>query len=233
MNTPEEGYGFDEYNHSRSLDRIDRLSPNFEGKQFTDPEGYFAAASKPLLQSWKFKNCNMNGSRRAEVRLYLGKKQRILITTAWANIINALRFADCAVLYFWKYRKTLRLPEDSDFNFSLATAQKDFVDIQFVNQFLQDYEVRLTARGELPDATRKTEKLDLLPAMSKVNSLWNTLREYYTQVYFQCPITESTKLHLEISKEKIDELDKVFNSLTSVVKSAVGIEAKQNEKRSD
>jgi len=54
-----------------------------------------------------------------------GKPLRIFISMFR---LRCVRYADAAILYFWKYRRTERQPEDSDFNTTLADA-KTFVEI--------------------------------------------------------------------------------------------------------
>jgi hypothetical protein len=211
-----------DYNWGRSIDRTDRLS--FE--RWPDPEGYFERTFKVRWGSETMKNCYLH-SGRAQVKLFFGKRQHVLLQTAWRNVVSAMRIADAAVLYFWKYRRVAdnREPADSDFNCSLRTAESD-CSIPFIAQLFKQYESRLASAGQLPRPKDKIGNPGLDEARIKMMAAWSDCAEYFERVYNQCPRTPETKTQLAISRELVDQFKKVVKSFDLCVKTSLLMQAK-------
>lgn len=80
-----------------------------------------------------------------QVKMGLGG-QRVLGVSA--NAARAARFADMAILHFLPYRhRRNRAPVDSDFNFGMASAQKDLQDIPEARAILETWEKLLVNRN--------------------------------------------------------------------------------------
>lgn len=79
--------------------------------------------------------------------LFLGKAQRRLAVAK--NRLQLVRLADAAIVYFWKYRKTNRLPADSDTTLGIASARKDLT-LQPLLDWLKDWEKQFINRGFIP-----------------------------------------------------------------------------------
>lgn len=81
-----------------------------------------------------------------KVRMSIGK--RLVNFGNASSLENAARFADMAVLYFWKHRKRSQdSPKDSDFNFSYREAANDLNDFPEVVGILKLYEQSLISNG--------------------------------------------------------------------------------------
>ena len=81
------------------------------------------------LNSRKWHNTYYNPTTNQwQVRLNIGGTQVLLATFSGEHRgLNACRFADMAITYFWKYRRRSVTPEptDADLNFGVWSAQKD------------------------------------------------------------------------------------------------------------
>jgi len=207
---------FDEYNQARSLDRTDRLTR----EQWPDPAGFFRRTFQARQTNGKLKNCYLV-SGRAEVRLFFGNKQHILLRTAWRNVEKAMRVADAAVYHFWKYRRVAqnRVLSDSDFNCSKQTAEQD-CKISFISELFQQYEHKLVVDGQLPKTIDRLGDPGLDQARIKMMQHWVNFSEYYDRVYNQCPRTPETKIQLEVVREHISQFHNLIKGFDSVVRQA-------------
>jgi hypothetical protein len=174
----------------------------------------FLTANPPVA----LKNCYLATGFRFQVKIYFGGAQHAIGSTSRRFAYKALRFADMAILYFWKYRKTKRKPIDDDFNYSLASAESDCTNIPQAVSMLSGFEQGLDARGLLPAISDKRELLDLQTARVETIHAFHRLDECFRLVYFQCPVVPETKLNLEIAKERIEELGKILKTVDSVVR---------------
>lgn len=86
------------------------------------------------------------------VKMLLGDAGQIVVGVfRHEDVAKAVRFADCAKLYFWRYKKTKRkILTDADFNTSLETAKRDLEGSKFTKSILVLIENHLLEEGQLP-----------------------------------------------------------------------------------
>lgn len=106
---------------------------------------------------WPFRGVNLMPDQTTwSVRLYIGGEQRRIGATT--NGCHACRFADLALLTFWKYRiRGASEPLDAHMNFSVAQAKLDMVAEEEANFLLAKIEGHLIKRGVLPTAEKLKE----------------------------------------------------------------------------
>lgn len=93
-----------------------------------------------------FKNCYVGFGSLWQVKLFLGREQRVLGYSR--NGVRACRFADMAITYFLPYRKRkLRPLTDADLNFSVAQANQDLEEIPLAKALLVKLESALLSRA--------------------------------------------------------------------------------------
>lgn len=95
------------------------------------------------------------------VRMYLGGGQRLLGYTKEQIPYGALRFADMARQYFWKYRvRNATEPNEGDLNLSLDRVQQDMAHETHAVAMLKEIEDHLISVGALLSPEQKQAILD-------------------------------------------------------------------------
>jgi len=90
------------------------------------------------------------------VRMYLGGEQRTLGLAKTKELPYALRFADMAQMYFWKYRvRGAAPPTEQQLNRSLADVESDMVNEPHALALLGEIEGYLLRRGVLKTADQR------------------------------------------------------------------------------
>ena len=131
--------------------------PNWSGIQATELEIKQRRMSR---DGYSMRNCYFSGfTRDWQCKLFIGGAQHILGTSS--NCAQVARFADCAILFFWKYRKTSGNREctDSDLNFSVAQARSDLAAHPITRNILETFERYLLDSGELKPIAPKPGKI--------------------------------------------------------------------------
>lgn len=110
---------------------------------------------------WEFRNVNIMPDQQTwAVRLYLGGEQRRLGVTTCG--ITACRFADMALMHFWKYRiRGASEPLDTHLNFGVAQAKKDLEELSEHAFLLSKIENHLVISGVLPDEKTVSARYEL------------------------------------------------------------------------
>lgn len=149
------------------------------------------------------------------VRLGMGGRQWELGRTRDRQA--AVRFADMAILYFWKYRKRrLRLaPSDADVNLSVEQAKIDLDANLPARTMLGGLEAGLLAKGAIFDLSRPTGEFvysevrkDLLRGMGQLRASVESCRNYYKDSTLDLHASVLFS-ELEIMERRVREFDRV------------------------
>lgn len=119
------------------------------------------------------------------VRLYLGGAQRTLGYVR-KDPINALRFADMAMFYFWKYRvRGAAEPTNQFLNFSVERAQQDLDNEPYAVNLLKRIEKYLLDLGALKDSATRQKELNEKIEYRRFNRTLGGAMEIFSQTITQ------------------------------------------------
>lgn len=91
-----------------------------------------------------------------QVRVYLGNEQ---ICLACGSVQKCIRFADCALLYFWPYRKKPdRHIVETDLNLGLSHAERELKNTAIVLNYLRDVESILIGRRTIDPSQKRKQR---------------------------------------------------------------------------
>lgn len=100
-----------------------------------------------------YKNCYIGFGSIWQVKLFLGKQQRLLGYSH--NKFRAIRFADMALVYFLPYRKQRNRPMfDTDLNLGMDSAKRDLDSIPGAVNILSHWRSALMAKGLIEPQAR-------------------------------------------------------------------------------
>lgn len=172
-----------------------------------------------VARGQSFKNCYSVFGQLWQVKLFLGKEQRVL--AQGRNGERASRFADMAIVHFLPYRKRLLRPlVDTDLNWSVAQANSDLVNIPEAKEMLVVWEKALLARSliqpvvhtvsdESPRNTLQTRR-DLLLQFHQLNISFERAKATLSS-------NSATKTSVEMMDKHMAELGIYVKSLDTLL----------------
>lgn len=117
------------------------------------------------------------------VRLYLGGAQRT-IGYVRKDPATALRFADMAMFYFWKYRiRGAAEPTNMALNFSVERAQRDMDNEPEALYLLQEVEKYLLSIGALKDSVTRQKEIGEKHEQRRLSRTVSGTLEVFYQVH--------------------------------------------------
>jgi len=170
-----------------------------------------AIVDKILTSGRAFKNCYWSALSEWQIKLYLGKQQRIIAKTP--DKVAAVRFADMAIAHFWRYRKILRRPlEDSDLNFGLEHLAKDRKDNPWAVQLLIEIEQQMIRDHILLDDVKQSE-VDVRSDFVEKRKLFVAAYRKAIRRFGELESYPSPSMHLSLLKESLDTSTKLVNAI--------------------
>ncbi len=173
--------------------------------ELPDKDGRFENTIKSTyLRSEGFRNCYYGNYQKHYVKMRLHNANRILGQAEGRNRQKAVRFADAALLFFWKYRKTLRGPLNDDFNFGIAQAQEDMARPD-VLKLLRAVEQALCNQGMVEDSRQAQDLASLVPANRRA---WKAFCGGFFSILDQLPAEYKTRI--ELTREAFEKFSADF-----------------------
>jgi hypothetical protein len=170
------------------------------------------------MSGQSFKNCYRGFNSFWQVKIYLGREQRVL--GHGRNGIRATRFADMAILHFNKYRHRNRPLVDSDFNFSLRQAKLDLEQLPQVRALLERWETFLLAKQLIAPVTRLFDDSSNDPEQLRKQFAVEYLRLSATKerIIALLSARKEYSVTLKMISEHYDQTEKFNQSLDNLLK---------------
>lgn len=165
-----------------------------------------------------YKNCYRGFGGVYQIKMFIGGQQRILGESF--TRLHAIRFADMAIVYFWKYRQRRQRPiTDDDVNFSLETANQDLVEMHDAKRILSELEEALLKQG-LIAAVQPHRLKDSRDGQQVRRSLRLHFRQYradFARAKLLASLVDGSKATVDTLEEYIRHLEKLHESLDKIL----------------
>ena len=198
---------------ARALEQIPLLGPTpsqvpvdekeFRQKYFTTKGALHNSYYNHMVNSW-------------QVKLYLCEGQRVL---GYAKSgLKSARFADMAIIHFWKYRARCRRPiEDSDLNFGVEYAYEDLKRNPCAEELLSTIEKHFRANYNLvtSEEAQPTFKAGVL--LRKSVQWRRDVEDAISFLPKKYPDLNSYKHTYEMLIETLDQQGKLIESLVKLL----------------
>jgi hypothetical protein len=147
-----------------------------------------------------------------QVRLYVGRSQ---VCLAHGGLVPCIRFADCALHYFWPYRRKPNRPIiETDLNLGAAHAVREVKSTDWLREHFECIEQIMVSRKLLDPAKKRTgrarpTRAELLGEWDKFRALMVASKEYAIEANARA-YEDSIDQFSEFGDKLVQSMDRQF-----------------------